>query len=211
MPRDFKDPGWLRREARLLAKIRAGDRRALGALYREMADPLCARVILPRVGGDLAAAEDVLADTFISAIERLDRFEARGTSIYFWLGRIAANKAVDLHRGRARGRRALERAERMMGALASTAPAPDEAADLDLQSLRARIRTVLAGLNDRYRKAIELRFLAGRSREDCARALDVKLGTFDVLVLRALRSFRKRWDELEADDALASRAREEHG
>jgi DNA-directed RNA polymerase specialized sigma24 family protein len=33
-----------------------------------------------------------------------------------------------------------------------------------------------------------------KSREECAAAMNVKLGTFDVLLLRALRAFRKEWD-----------------
>jgi DNA-directed RNA polymerase specialized sigma24 family protein len=55
---------------------------------------------------------------------------------------------------------------------------------------------VLASVNPRYRRAIELRFLDDRSREDCARLMEVKLGTFDVLLLRALRAFRQQWHEL---------------
>ena len=60
--------------------------------------------------------------------------------------------------------------------------------------LRERIERTLAELNPRYRRAIELRFLQERSRPDCAALLEVKLGTFDVLLLRALRAFRKRWE-----------------
>jgi len=48
-------------------------------------------------------------------------------------------------------------------------------------------------LNERYRFAIELRFVEELSREECAARLGVKLGTFDVLLLRALRAFRKEW------------------
>jgi RNA polymerase sigma-70 factor (ECF subfamily) len=61
---------------------------------------------------------------------------------------------------------------------------------------------VLERLNDRYRRAIELRFLEELSRESCAAALDVKLGTFDVLLLRALRAFRKDWDAVLEREAL---------
>ena len=53
---------------------------------------------------------------------------------------------------------------------------------------------MLARLNPRYRRALELRFFEERSRQECAAALEVKLGTFDVLLLRALRAFRKEWD-----------------
>ncbi|MCB9624549.1 MAG: hypothetical protein H6723_14645 [Sandaracinus sp.] len=54
--------------------------------------------------------------------------------------------------------------------------------------------TCLDALNPRYRQAIELRFFDERERQDCADLLEVKLGTFDVLILRALRAFRKEWE-----------------
>ena len=65
----------------------------------------------------------------------------------------------------------------------------------DHEALEARIGVALSQLNPRYRRAIELRFLEERERADCAEAMEVKLGTFDVLVLRALRAFRKAWDD----------------
>ena len=55
-------------------------------------------------------------------------------------------------------------------------------------------RNVLAAISPRYRRAIELRFLEDRPREQCAALLEVKLGTFDVLLLRALRAFRQAWE-----------------
>ena len=42
--------------------------------------------------------------------------------------------------------------------------------------------------------------------EECAAAMDVKLGTFDVLLLRALRSFRKEWDALVGPTELREQA-----
>jgi DNA-directed RNA polymerase specialized sigma24 family protein len=56
------------------------------------------------------------------------------------------------------------------------------------------VKQILAQLNPRYARALELRFIADRSREDCAQELEVKIATFDVLLLRALRSFRQHWD-----------------
>jgi RNA polymerase sigma-70 factor (ECF subfamily) len=56
---------------------------------------------------------------------------------------------------------------------------------------------VLDKLNPRYRQAVTLRILEERSREQCAATLSVTVATFDVLLLRALRSFRKTWQEHE--------------
>ena len=48
-------------------------------------------------------------------------------------------------------------------------------------------------LQDRYRLAIELRLVQELSREDCAQRLGVTIGTFDVLLFRAVRAFRKHF------------------
>ena len=185
--------GELRRERRLIAKARRGNTRAVAELYRMFAGQLYQRVLLP-LTGDADLAADALAETFHTALERLDQFEFRGKSIYGWLARIARNKAMDAHRARARTRRAMSGYKNLIEPLVE--PENPEAA-LEESDTRARmqdrVREVLGRLNPRYRKVIELRFFEDKSREKCAEAMDVKIGTLDVLVLRALRAFRKEW------------------
>lgn len=196
MAPDFRDPQWLRTEQDCLRRARAGDREALGQLYAAFAAPLYRQVILPRVG-DPAAAEEVLADAFYAAFSRLAQYTPQGGSMWSWLARIAVNKATDLHRARARQGRALAAFHHLLEPLQAGSPdGPERHAVVQQQQerLHARIQAVLAAVNPRYRRAIELRFLQERSREACAEALEVKLGTFDVVLLRALRAFRKQWD-----------------
>jgi len=192
---EFQDPGWLKKERRLIARARRGDREAFGALYRTFAAALYRRVLLPKLQ-DPASAEDALAETFVTAWQRLDTYEDRGLSLFSWLARIAANKAIDVHRGRGRADRASASLERLVEPLCAPVPGEDEdlVRQLDAPALRAKVAATLERLRPRYRRAIELRFLPGRSRTECAEALGVKLGTFDVLLLRALRAFRKEWD-----------------
>ena len=58
-----------------------------------------------------------------------------------------------------------------------------------------RIAQTMAKINPRYRRAIEMRLVEERSREECADALEVSVGTFDVLLFRAVRAFRKSFGE----------------
>ena len=62
---------------------------------------------------------------------------------------------------------------------------------LEREQLRARIEAVLGGMNPRYAEVLRLRLLQGRSRDECAAALEVKIGTLDVLLFRACRAFRQ--------------------
>jgi len=192
---EFQDPGWLKQERKLVSRAKRGDRDAFGALYRAFAGALYQRVLLPKLQNP-AAAEDALAETFITAWQRLDGFEDRGVSLFSWLARIASNKAIDLHRGRGRADRAAANLERLVEPLLAPVPGEDDdlVRQIDAPALRAKVAEVLDRIHPRYRRAIELRFLQGLSRDDCAARLEVKLGTFDVVLLRALRAFRKEWD-----------------
>jgi len=188
---DFTDPVWLEEEQRCLGALRRGDRRAFDRLYQVLAPPLYARVLLPRLG-DAQAAEDVLADTFRTLLERVDRYEDRGGSVWSWLVTVAGNRAHDLHRERARAGRGLAGFETLLGPLVGEAEAPNDEAP-DGAKLRAKVSRALERINPRYRRALELRFFDDRPRAECAVLMEVKLPTFDVLLLRALRAFRAEW------------------
>jgi RNA polymerase sigma-70 factor (ECF subfamily) len=199
----FEDPAWLAHEAKLLERLRRGDRLACAELYRAFAAPLSRRVLWPRLSdGDLVA--DALAETFRSFLERMDDYQARGSSVWSWLATIAANKATDIHRAQARGGRALHNYQALLEPLwaDSGPPRPDETHEQ--AGLRAAVDRVLEAINPRYRRAIELRFLEDRPRGECAETLAVTLGTFDVLLLRALRAFRTAWQvEFPASEATS--------
>lgn len=182
---------WLEEERRCLGALRRGERSAFHRLYEVMAPPLFARILLPRLG-DAQAAQDVLADTFQTVLERLDAYHDRGGSIWSWLVTIAGNRAHDLQRQRARVGRPLVGFETLLAALADDAATPSDEM-VDAERLRSAVAATLDHVNPRYRRAIELRFLEERPRVECATLMEVKLGTFDVLLLRALRAFRSKW------------------
>lgn len=187
-------------ERRIIARTLAGDVRAFAEIYRAYAPMLFARVLMPRLG-NRAAAEDALSETFRVAIERLGQFSPDGKSIYRWLSRIAANKATDMHRVKARTSRALVNFEGLLGPLREGVGPTTALEDAQERTrLATEVQATLGRLNPRYRRAIELRFFEGRERAACAELLEVKLGTFDVLLLRALRSFRKAWEQARAPE-----------
>jgi RNA polymerase sigma factor (sigma-70 family) len=181
-------PSW---EEACVARARRGDEKAFGELYAAFAQRLYAQVLLPRLGNP-HAAEDALAETFRAALEKLDSWQPRGQTWFAWLCRIAINKATDLHRERARTGRALASFEELIGPLR----VPDDASfALDQKRFATLSREVLQGLSERYRRAVELRILEEKERADCADALGVTVGNFDVLLLRSLRAFRAAWLE----------------
>jgi RNA polymerase sigma factor (sigma-70 family) len=186
----------LEEEQRLVEAAQAGNLDAMRPLLDRYAQPLYGTVILPRLG-DAASAEDVLRDTLATAVEKIGRFTWQGKSIYPWLRQIAINKVYDVHRQSKRSRR-------LADAMVHEVPVetdPDTHADAQLiadqerRSHRDRIDGTLDLLADRYRIAIELRLIQELPREVCARRMNVTIGTFDVLLFRAVRAFRKQFGD----------------
>ncbi len=172
-----------------------GDRNAAGTLYAWYGDALFREVILPRLP-NRELAENVLVDTFRIVLERASSYNPESDrSIYFWLRRIAINRAIDVHRANQRTRR-LEDALQAESDPDDAAPAPDEGADAD--DTRARVEAALQKLNPRYAEALRLRMLDDLEREECAARMGVTVGNFDVILHRASAAFRKAF---QPDDA----------
>ena len=169
--------------------LKRGDRQALGTIYKWYGDRLYRQVILPRLPV-VELAEDVLKDTFRLAMERIDQYQPRGSSIFFWLRRIAVNRAIDVHRANQR-RRKLESAVMADPELViSSRPlAPDRAPEqADTKRLVAQ---AMKQINKRYAQALQLRLIEDRDRDECAEELNVSVGNFDVIFHRACKAFKK--------------------
>jgi RNA polymerase sigma factor (sigma-70 family) len=186
----------LEEEQRLVEEAQQGNLDAMRPILERYASPLYGTVILPRLG-DAASAEEVLRDTLATAVEKIRRFTWQGKTIYPWLRQIAINKVYDVHRQSKRSRRL---ADAMVHEVAAESDPESHAdaqliADQERRAHRGRIDETLQQLAERYRFAIELRLVQELSREDCAKRLGVTIGTFDVLLFRAVRAFRKQFGE----------------
>ena len=173
----------------MIVRLQQGDRSAFATLYGWYGDLLYRQAILPRLPIP-ELAEDCLRETFRTALEKIDTFRLENRSIFFWLRRIAVNKAIDIHRLRRRDERLAEMvsAESEVPIQAQT-QRPDR--NLEVEEVRQLVETSLGNLNARYAKALRMRLLEERSREDCATELGVSVGNFDVILHRAAKAFRK--------------------
>ncbi|HYP90256.1 MAG TPA: RNA polymerase sigma factor, partial [Polyangiaceae bacterium] len=173
-------------ERALCERAHAGDRGALGQLLRNHGPRLFRAVLLPRLGSR-AAAEEALSVTYLKVVERFDQFSWQAVGVYPWLRVVALRVALDQLRSRKREtvfqpedlERELEQSEReARDALSSEAH--------DLALARQRVVQVVGRLHPRYAKALTLRVLEERSRDECAAALEVSPATFDVVLHRAV-------------------------
>lgn len=196
-------------ERGLCERARGGDRAALGQILRTYGPILYRAVLLPRLGSE-AAAQDALADTYARVVERFDRFEWQDCGVYPWLRVVAMRIALD--QLRRRRRETLFDPDDLQREIDASSSLGAEASDVrvlearDLEVARARVEASLAKINPRYARAIRLRVLEERPRDEVAADLGVTTSTFDVVLHRALTALKKAIaNDGEAPSAESSR------
>lgn len=156
----------------LIGRCQQGDRLAIEVLirrYQNYVFRLCYLVM--RSEQD---AEDMAQETFIRAFRALPRFEFReGTCFEGWLYRIAVNACRS--RMRRRWYQVLPWPEPAPQIISEPAQQPDQR--LMQGQRRDAILAAIDGLGDKHRLVVILRYYAGLSNEEIARALDIPSGT----------------------------------
>jgi RNA polymerase sigma-70 factor (ECF subfamily) len=169
-------------DAALVARARAGDHEAFGALVTR--HQRAALRTAYAIGGSESEAEDVTQEAFVKAFRSLRRFED-GRPLRPWLMQIVANEARNRRRSRGRRERLAVRAAGVGGGLSGSAE------DVALGEVTAgELRAALGRLDDRDRTVIALRYFAGLSEAETAAALEVPPGTVKSRLSRALDRLR---------------------
>ena len=174
-------------EREVILRLQNGDRSAVAILYGWYGTILFKQVILPRLPVQ-ALADDVLGITFKTALEKIDTFRDENRSIFFWLRRIAVNRAIDVYRRYRRDHEVSEAVAAQGADLAQATARPERG--LELEDTRREVEMSLSRMNDRYALALRLRLIDEKDREECAEILGVTVGNFDVILHRAAKAFR---------------------
>lgn len=182
----------LEEERDVVERLKRGDRQAAALLYQWYGEQLYRQAILPRLP-IRELAEDVLKDTFRQVLEKIDQYTPQESrSIYYWMRRIAVNRAIDVHRAHQRKRRMEDRLvhrDAVSTTMSQPPPRPDRKPEVE--QLKDMVARSLDKLNPRYAKALQLRLLEDLDREECAQIMGVTVGNFDVILHRATKAFRK--------------------
>lgn len=177
-------------DAPLIARARAGEAAAFGALYDRYVEAVY-RYVFYRVR-ETAEAEDVTSEVFMKALRAMPRYETRQPFLA-WLYRIARNAVID----RARRRRTQVSFE---DALAH--PNADRILDpdatlfrqVDAETLRGAIRQ----LTPLQQEVIVLRYVEGLDTRAIARIVGKREGTVRGIEFRALGALRQLVPSREA-------------
>jgi RNA polymerase sigma-70 factor, ECF subfamily len=152
-------------ETALLLRVQAGEAAAFPELVRRFDSPL--RYFVRRIVGDVAAADDLVQDVWISALRQLNDLRS-GAALRVWLFRVARNRSISHLR-----REAIRVADDIDVAEIADDAEPDELRAEDA----ARIHEGLATLSIEHREAITLRFLEDMSYDEIAAVVGCSVGT----------------------------------
>ena len=165
--------------------VLAGDAAAWRAWYDEHFARL-ADYARWRCGGLRDLAEDVIQETWLTAVRRLRSFDPVRGSFMVWLCGIAANAARNAVRGR---RRFLRRARPL-----ESAPEPPAADETGNRETAERVAAALAALPDHYEAVLRAKYLDRLTVEAIAAGRGETAKGVESLLTRARQAFREAYE-----------------
>jgi RNA polymerase sigma-70 factor (ECF subfamily) len=179
-------------DAVLVARLRAGDEDAFGALVRRYQGPLLR--LAEATVGSAAVAQEATQDTWLAVLRGIDRFEGR-SSFKTWVFRILLNRARTASYKEQRAGRPDEGLDERFDAGGHWAEPPEPWADrvderLVATELAERVRDLLPQLPDAQRQVVVLRDVEGLSAAEVCDLLQVKDGQQRVLLHRGRSRLR---------------------
>jgi RNA polymerase sigma-70 factor, ECF subfamily len=175
--------GKLAEEQALVLRAQAGNRDAFTVLY-ERYERKIHTYLRFHLHGRADASEDLSAEVFLKAFEKLGSFKFSGVPFSAWLYRIAHNHLIDHIRAASR-----KQSTPLDDLIAVDDPAAGRALDLTLE--HERIASALKFLTEDQRQVIEHRFFQDRSITDTARLMGKNEDAVKQLQVRALRNMRQ--------------------
>ncbi|HEX4125849.1 MAG TPA: sigma-70 family RNA polymerase sigma factor [Tepidisphaeraceae bacterium] len=185
----------------LVDKIRRGDKAAFCTLVERHAQQLLGMAY--SLVGDATDAEDVVQETLLETMRKLDSFEGRST-VGTWMRGILVFKASKLRRQRRR-HQALP-----LGGDGTTGPMAGDRGDLPGPSVEAPPETgrtvaavdsrvdaavMLQTLSTEHREVVVLRELQQMSYGEIAEILKIPIGTVESRLYRARQELKKKFAE----------------
>ena len=185
--------------AALVKQAQAGGAAAFSALYEHYYDSIF-RYVSFRTGS-VADAEDITAEVFVRMIESIHRFKWKGYPFSSWLFRIAHNLVVDFYRKKGRRKTvSLENAPPIMETVVF-----DADARMDIELTMGEVRRAMECLTDLQREAITLRFAAGLSVAETARAMGKKDNAVKALQHAGLKKLRRELTSMDRIDRIGAK------
>jgi RNA polymerase sigma-70 factor (ECF subfamily) len=177
------------REEMLRQAVLAGDENAWRLWYSEAFDELD-RFIIWRCGGRRNDADEIVQETWLTAVRQIRSFQPQQGSFLAWLRGIAANVRRNHLR---RTRRLSQRESTTCGKLVDAARTEPVA---DQHERSQQIAAVLDDLLERQESVLRAKYFDGLSVTDIATAWNESPKAIESLLSRARDAFRERFEKL---------------
>ena len=193
-------------DATLVARIVAGDERALMAAYDRHGDSVFGVAV--RFLGDRETAAEIAQDVFLTLWRRAARFDVEAGSLLAWLMGITRHRALDRLRMESRRPRLVgagdhERGEGAMSdddrlgragiaGIGSAAAAGDPAAEIDRRWAGSVVRSALSEMPEPQRSILVLAYDHDLTQAEIADRLGLPIGTVKSRTRRGLAALRER-------------------
>jgi len=173
----------------VVARVRAGDTRALELLFREHYAALCEFSV--RYVRQPSLAEELVQDVFADLWARRERWYVHG-SVCAYLFAAVRNRALNL-----RKRQAMERDwedDEAMADVRALHPVPERADELlDRADVRARLDAALESLPERCRLVMHLRWREQLRHAEIAEVMGISVKGVEIQLARGLAAIRRRF------------------
>ncbi len=190
-------------DQQLIRRMLAGDERAFDAFFNAYFARVY-RFALPRLNGDVEAAQEVVQSTLTKAMRKMSDF--RGESgLFTWICQICRHEVVDHIRARRRSRHVVlidDQPELRMAIESVEAPEEYDLVKSYGRSEVARlVRAVLDCLPANYGDALEWKYIEGHSVEVIGQRLGIGTVAAQSLLARARIAFREALEKVFGADA----------
>ena len=175
-------------DARLLARIAAGDSAALGLFYDAHASVLFGLAL--RILNDHKEAEDVLQEVFLQVWDKAAGYNPSLGRPLAWVITLTRNKAIDRLRSAQRRWRLFEQNTEETG-VEGISPAPSAVEVVGSGEQAKLVCAALTRLPAEQKRAIELAFFMGLTQIEIAAALNEPLGTIKARIRRGMLKLRE--------------------
>jgi len=181
----------------LVKQLAAGDRNALGALYKSTVPLLFS--VARRILANAADVEEVICDIYTQVWQTAAQYDVTRGSVKTWLVMICRSRAIDRYRqndSRAVG-------EVCVGEERADAFSTGFALDDLLQALQrgTAIHDAIEQLSPLRRRLLALAFFHGLTHQEIAATTDLALGTVKSHIRRALATLRTNLETTETDSS----------
>ena len=173
-------------EQKIIALLKAGDRKAISLLYDHYADTLFG--VIKNIVKDDAHAQDVLQDSFVKYWKHSKTYDPKKAGLFAWLLRIARNTAIDKYRSiNSRNTKEIRTNEYSVHIKNRDTFRPEL---MDVQNH-------VGNLELKYQKVINALYFKGMTQIEASEFLDIPLGTVKTRLRNGLKQLRKVFGKQE--------------